>query len=175
VIRPPEAGAQVRILPGALKQFEALALEGRRSKTGSWNGRSYSLYLCRISMPSRPRGQCGHLEQLPSGSYRAVVHAGVDLLTGKERRLKECAKTLKAAEVALTKLQRQVDEELPPKTDIDAVLDGDQLPITARCLLGLVVGLLLSTTRPAHNAGRPHPQAPTSCIATPSARSKVRR
>jgi integrase len=69
-------------------------------------------------MPSRPRGQRGHIEQLPSGSYRAVVYAGVDPLTGKERRLKESAKTLKAAEVALTKLQRQVDQELHPKTDI---------------------------------------------------------
>src|SRR5690242_10518141 len=54
----------------------------------------------------------------PSGSYRAVVYAGVDPLTRKERRLKESAKTLKAAEVALTKLQRQVDEELHPKTGI---------------------------------------------------------
>jgi hypothetical protein len=34
------------------------------------------------------------------------------------KRAKKSAKTLKAAEVALTKLQQQVDEEMHPKTDI---------------------------------------------------------
>jgi hypothetical protein len=66
-------------------------------------------------MPSRHRAR-GHIEELPSGSYRAVVYAGVDPVTGRERRLKESAKTFKAAEVALTKLQRHAAAQLRPRT-----------------------------------------------------------
>jgi hypothetical protein len=39
-------------------------------------------------------------------------------LTGRDRRLRETAKTYGAAEVALTRLQGQVDEDRHPKTDI---------------------------------------------------------
>jgi integrase len=44
------------------------------------------------------------------------VYGGADPLTGKERRLKATAGSYAAAEVALTQLQRQVDEETHPKT-----------------------------------------------------------
>ncbi|MDQ3764524.1 MAG: hypothetical protein M3460_24100 [Actinomycetota bacterium] len=60
----------------------------------------------------------GHVETLPSGSFRARVYAGIDPLTGKRRYLVESAPSQKAAERALTKLQRQVDEDRHPKTAI---------------------------------------------------------
>src|SRR6266536_81780 len=70
-------------------------------------------------MAPRPRRRPrGHIEELPSGSFRAVVSAGSDPLTGRERRLRETAKTYGAAEVALTRLQAQVDEDRHPKADI---------------------------------------------------------
>ena len=39
------------------------------------------------SAPPRKRRVRGHIEQLPSGSYRAIVYAGTDPLIEKERRL----------------------------------------------------------------------------------------
>ena len=65
--------------------------------------------------PSRSRG---HIETLPSGKFRARVYAGIDPLTGKRRYLKEIADSPEAAKRALTKLQRQVDEDRHPKTAI---------------------------------------------------------
>jgi integrase len=65
--------------------------------------------------PSRSRG---HIETLPSGSFRARVYAGIDPLTGKRRYLVETATSKEAAKRALTKLQRQVDEDRHPKTAI---------------------------------------------------------
>jgi len=47
-----------------------------------------------------------------------MVFAGVDPLTGSERRLREVCETWDQAEVALTKLQRQVDEDKHPKSAI---------------------------------------------------------
>jgi integrase len=69
-------------------------------------------------MPPRRRRIRGHIEQLPSGSYRAIVYGGIDPLTRKQRQLREVAKTYEAAERALTKLQRQVDEDQQPKSNI---------------------------------------------------------
>jgi len=69
-------------------------------------------------MPSRRRRSRGHIEELPSGSFRAIVYAGTDPITGKERYLRESAKTYDAAELALTRLQGQVDEDRHPKTDV---------------------------------------------------------
>jgi integrase len=63
----------------------------------------------------RPRG---HIRELRSGSFQAIVYAGVDPLARKERYLRETAKTYAAAELALTKLQSQVDDERHPKTNI---------------------------------------------------------
>ncbi|HMG29079.1 MAG TPA: site-specific integrase, partial [Jiangellaceae bacterium] len=67
-------------------------------------------------MPPRRRRARGHIEQLRSGSYRAVVYVGIDPLTRKERYLKETANSYAQAKVALTRLQREVDEEAHPKT-----------------------------------------------------------
>ena len=66
-------------------------------------------------MPPRTRRPRGHVETLPSGSFRAVVYAGTDPLTGRPRYLRETAKTYDEAEVARTRLQGQ---DRHPKTAI---------------------------------------------------------
>ena len=63
----------------------------------------------------RPRG---HIRELPSGSFQVIVYAGTDPLTKKPRYIRETLKTYSAAEVALTRLQGQVDQNRHPKTDI---------------------------------------------------------
>src|SRR5918998_6960927 len=69
----------------------------------------------RAAKHRRPRG---HIRELPSGSFQVIVYAGTDLLTRKSRYLRETLKTYGAAEVALTRLQGQVDQNRQPKTDI---------------------------------------------------------
>jgi integrase len=69
-------------------------------------------------VPPRPRRHRGYLEQLPSGSFRAVVYAGTDPLTNKPKYLRETHRTKGAAEIALARLQGQVDEDRHPKADI---------------------------------------------------------
>jgi integrase len=89
-------------------------------------------------VPPRKRRPRGHIEQLPSGSWRAWVYAGRDPLTGKDRRLKETAPTYEAAQVELTKLLRQIDEDQHPKSAItvrQAItqwLDVAELEVTTR-------------------------------------------
>jgi integrase len=63
----------------------------------------------------RPRG---HIRELPSGSFQVIVYAGTDPLTKKPRYIRETLKTYGAAEVALTRVQGQVDQNRHPKTDI---------------------------------------------------------
>jgi hypothetical protein len=50
----------------------------------------------------------GHVEQLPSGSWRVKVYAGQDPLTGREIRLRQTCKTEVAAQIELGKLLEQV-------------------------------------------------------------------
>jgi hypothetical protein len=64
----------------------------------------------------RKRRARGYIGELPSGSFRAVVFAGTDPLTHKLRYIRETAKT--CAEVALTRLQRQVDDDAHPKSSL---------------------------------------------------------
>ena len=81
-------------------------------------------------MPPRKRRQRGYVEQLPSGNYRAVVYAGVDLLTRRPRYHRTTVKTYDDAKKALVKLQSEIDEDRAPKSDmtvrqaIDQWLDG---------------------------------------------------
>ena len=56
------------------------------------------------SMPPHRRRPRGHIEQLPSGKYRARVYAGRDPLTNKERYLLQTAPTYEAAQKAATQL-----------------------------------------------------------------------
>ena len=69
-------------------------------------------------MAPRKRRPRGHIGQLPSGSYRVTVAAGTDPLTGRLRQLRETAPSYAEAEKARTRLLRQVDEDMHPKSDI---------------------------------------------------------
>ena len=69
-------------------------------------------------MPPPKRRSRGYIEELPSGSFRAVVPAGTDQLTRRRRSIRETTTSYAEAQVALTKLQRQVDEDQQPKTAI---------------------------------------------------------
>lgn len=69
-------------------------------------------------MPGPKRRPRGHIRELPSGSFQVIVYAGTDPLTRKPRYIRETLKTYGAAEIALTKLQGQVDQNRHPKTDI---------------------------------------------------------
>jgi integrase len=53
-------------------------------------------------MPPRRRRSRGHIRELPSGSFQAMVYAGIDPLTGEERRLRDAAPTYDEAQVLLT-------------------------------------------------------------------------
>jgi integrase len=69
-------------------------------------------------MPPRRRRSRGHVRELPSGSFQAIVYAGVDPLTGEERRLRDTAPSYDEAQVVLTRLLTQVDEDRHPKSGI---------------------------------------------------------
>ena len=51
----------------------------------------------------------GHIEKLPSGSFRVHVYAGIDPVTGKQRRLKRTCPDEAAAAAALGQLLSQAD------------------------------------------------------------------
>ena len=55
----------------------------------------------------------GHIEQLPSGSWRVKVHGGTDPLTGREIRLRKTCKTERAALIELGKLLEQAAGRQP--------------------------------------------------------------
>jgi integrase len=67
---------------------------------------------------ARGRRSRGYIEELPSEHFRAVVYTGRDPLTNKRRYLRETATTYAEAELALTRMQAQVDENRHPKTSI---------------------------------------------------------
>jgi integrase len=58
----------------------------------------------------------GHIERLPSGSYRVRVYAGTDPLTGKEIRLKATAKTAERAQAELARLLEQASVGQQPES-----------------------------------------------------------
>jgi hypothetical protein len=52
----------------------------------------------------------GHIERLPIGSYRVIVYAGTDPLTGRRLRFRRTVKTEEQAQILLGKLLEQVAE-----------------------------------------------------------------
>ncbi|HEX2821768.1 MAG TPA: hypothetical protein VHO07_16590, partial [Streptosporangiaceae bacterium] len=58
----------------------------------------------------------GHIEQLPSGSWRVKVYAGKDPLTGREIRFRQTCKTELAAQIELGKLLEQVTAGRQPES-----------------------------------------------------------
>ena len=77
-------------------------------------------------MPPRARRPRGHIEPLPSGSFRAVVFTGIDPLTRKRQYVRETCTTRGEAEKALTRLQGQVDEHRHPKSSITVTTAVEQ-------------------------------------------------
>jgi integrase/DNA-binding transcriptional regulator YhcF (GntR family) len=63
-----------------------------------------------------PRVAKGHVEQLPSGSWRARVYAGVDPITQREIRLKATATTEQQAYIELGRLLKQASEGRTPES-----------------------------------------------------------
>ena len=59
----------------------------------------------------------GHIEQLPSGSWRVKVYGGTDPLTGQEIRLRKTCKTERAAQIELGKLLEQASAGRQPETN----------------------------------------------------------
>ena len=80
--------------------------------TGSWTDVSGPVYRRVMA-----RGPAGHIERLPSGSWRVKVYAGTDPLTGREIRLRKTCKTERAAQIELGKLLEQAAAGRQPETN----------------------------------------------------------
>jgi hypothetical protein len=65
-----------------------------------------------------PRAGTGHIERLPSGSYRVHVYAGLDPLTGRALRHRQTVKTEKQAQIVLGRLLEQAADGRRPDTDV---------------------------------------------------------
>ena len=72
------------------------------------------------------RGPAGHIERLPSGSWRVKVYAGTDPLTGREIRLRRTCKTERAAQIVLGKLLEQAAAGRQPDSDVTVAQLLDQ-------------------------------------------------
>ncbi len=79
----------------------------------------------------------GHVRKR-GASYQAIVYAGIDPVTKRQRYLRETARTQREAERALTRLLSQVDEQRTPNTSatvgylLDRWLEVAQLELTTR-------------------------------------------
>ena len=63
-----------------------------------------------------PRVAKGHIEQLPSGSFRVSVYAGMDPLTRRAIRLKATVKTEQQAHIELGRLLKEASEGRTPES-----------------------------------------------------------
>ena len=57
-----------------------------------------------VPMATGKRRSQGHIEERPNGSFRVIVYAGQDPLTGKDRRLRKTCATYAEAQVELVRL-----------------------------------------------------------------------
>ena len=64
-----------------------------------------------------PRVAKGHIEQLPSGSFRVSVYVGIDPLTRRQIRLKSTVKTEQQAHIELGRLLKEASEGRTPESD----------------------------------------------------------
>jgi hypothetical protein len=69
-----------------------------------WTGKARSSYRDVIAKTSK-----GHIQQLPSGSFRVKVYAGTDPVTGKERLLRQTCPDEAAAHAALGRMLAEAD------------------------------------------------------------------
>ena len=58
----------------------------------------------------------GHIEQLPSGSFRVHVYGGIDPITRKRIYFRKTAKTLTQAQIELGKLLEQAQAGRQPES-----------------------------------------------------------
>ena len=64
------------------------------------------------------REPTGHIQRLPSGSYRVSVYAGTDPLTRRPIRLRATAKTETQARIELGKLLEKARDGRSPETGV---------------------------------------------------------
>ena len=69
-------------------------------------------------MATTKRRSLGHIEERSNGSFRVIVYAGRDPLTGKDRRLRKTFATYAEAQVELVRLQGDVHAQRHPRSDI---------------------------------------------------------
>jgi len=62
------------------------------------------------------RAPKGHIEQLPSGSFRVDVYAGIDPLTRQRIRLRATVKDELQAQIELVRLLKEASEGRTPET-----------------------------------------------------------
>jgi hypothetical protein len=80
----------------------------------------------------------GHIEQLPSGSFRVHVYAGTDPVTGKPRRIRETCPDYAAAAATLGRLLAEADQERFPDRDatlghaLDKYIEVADLEVSTR-------------------------------------------
>jgi integrase len=88
-----------------------------------------SVVGCSVSVMAR--GPAGHIERLPSGSWRVKVYAGTDPLTGREIRFRKTCKTERAAQIELGKLLAQATAGRQPDSAVTVAQLLDQYVSTA--------------------------------------------
>ena len=64
-----------------------------------------------------PRAAKGHIEQLPSGSFRVSVYGGIDPLARQEIRLRSTVKDELQAQIEMGRLLKEASEGRTPETD----------------------------------------------------------
>ena len=87
--------------------------------------------VARCTVDVVARGPAGHIERLPSGSWRVKVYAGVDPLTGREIRLRRTCKSERAAQIELGKLRAMAQAGRQPDSAVTVAQLLDQYVSTA--------------------------------------------
>src|SRR5262245_65575955 len=67
------------------------------------------------------RAASGHLEQLPSGSFRVEVHAGTDPITVRRLRFRQTVRTEEQARIVLGRLLEQASAGQRPDSGVTVV------------------------------------------------------
>jgi integrase len=101
--------------------------------TGPWTGYGRSSYRAIVAKTSR-----GHIQRLPSGSFRVKVYAGTDPVTGKGRLLRQTCPDEATAVAALGRLLSQADGDRFPDRQatlgqaLDKYLEVADLEVSTR-------------------------------------------
>jgi hypothetical protein len=81
-----------------------------------------------------PRAAKGHIEQLPSGSFRVSVYGGIDPLTRQEIRLRSTVKDELQAQIELGRLLKEASEGRTPETGATVARLMDEYAPIAECI-----------------------------------------